>query len=134
MNIYVFLQKKNFSIKIKNNSNLTFLSAGILLTSHSPPSSTPLEPCRVAPYVNVPSLRGTSTSSSNSSAASRFSSQTPSFSAFDPAILSAAHQVSQFKSIVIYKFKNIIHFISLLYSMPQPLAPVYSLYHNTHSI
>uniref|UniRef100_A0A182QKI1 Homeobox protein unc-4 n=1 Tax=Anopheles farauti TaxID=69004 RepID=A0A182QKI1_9DIPT len=30
---------------------------GIILSSHSPPVTTPLEPCRVAPYVNVPSLR-----------------------------------------------------------------------------
>ncbi|KAJ6633040.1 Short stature homeobox protein 2 [Pseudolycoriella hygida] len=62
---------------------------GILLSSHSPPVSTPLEPCRVAPYVNLPSMRGTNVPSS-SSTSPHFSST--SFSAFDPALISAAHQ------------------------------------------
>lgn len=47
--------------------------------------STPLEPCRVAPYVNVPRLPQLQFNSSAAAAAA--------FSAFDPAILTAAQQV-----------------------------------------
>lgn len=55
--------------------------------------TTPLEPCRVAPYVNVPSnIRG-STSANNSSGGSVNFPTSVSFSAFDPALISAAHQV-----------------------------------------
>jgi hypothetical protein len=61
-----------------------FAAAGMMLTSHSPPIATPLEPCRVAPYVNVPSLR-------LPTAYDRLTF--PPFSAFDPALLTAAHQV-----------------------------------------
>ncbi|KAH8378224.1 hypothetical protein KR093_010292 [Drosophila rubida] len=35
---------------------------GILLSSRSPPVATPLEPCRVAPYVNLATIRSTSAS------------------------------------------------------------------------
>lgn len=77
------------------------------MTSHSPPASTPLEPCRVAPYVNVPALRGLSLPSALPSsydrltnpvaaavaAAAVYPSPGPVFSAFDPALISAAHQV-----------------------------------------
>lgn len=67
-----------------------------MLSSHSPPVSTPIEPCRVAPYVNLPSMRA-----SNMNSASTTSHQystgaavaAAAFSAFDPALLSAAHQV-----------------------------------------
>ncbi|XP_064553486.1 short stature homeobox protein 2 [Drosophila montana] len=100
---------------------------GILLSSRSPPVSTPLEPCRVAPYVNLATIRNTNTSimpstnalssvqhQSGKSAVSIVNNRAPSpaavvsaaaehfsgsvaaaaaFSAFDPAILSAAaHQ------------------------------------------
>ncbi|XP_026477460.1 short stature homeobox protein 2-like [Ctenocephalides felis] len=74
------------------------LHKGIMLSSHSsPPVSTPLEPCRVAPYVNVPSsLRANSTSSAptafdrlNASGPRVFP---PPFTAFDPALITAAHQ------------------------------------------
>ncbi|XP_055906812.1 short stature homeobox protein 2 isoform X2 [Eupeodes corollae] len=75
---------------------------GILLSSHSPPVSTPLEPCRVAPYVNLPALRSTTNSSSQSanstgSGGQHFGSTSAAtaaaFSAFDPALISAAaHQ------------------------------------------
>ncbi|XP_002003859.3 ALX homeobox protein 1 isoform X1 [Drosophila mojavensis] len=101
---------------------------GILLSSRSPPVSTPLEPCRVAPYVNLANIRNTNTTmlpSSNglcsvpqqtggksavniinkrppspisvvTAAAEHFSGSVAAaaaFSAFDPAILSAAaHQ------------------------------------------
>ncbi|XP_055849334.1 aristaless-related homeobox protein-like [Episyrphus balteatus] len=74
---------------------------GILLSSHSPPVSTPLEPCRVAPYVNLPALRSTTSSSSQSASSSssqHFASTSAAataaaFSAFDPALISAAaHQ------------------------------------------
>ncbi|VVC32736.1 Helix-turn-helix motif,Homeobox domain,Homeobox domain-like,OAR domain,Homeobox, conserved site [Cinara cedri] len=47
--------------------------------------STPLEPCRVAPYVNVPRLPQLQFNSSAAAAAA--------FSAFDPAILNAAQQL-----------------------------------------
>lgn len=55
--------------------------------------STPLEPCRVAPYVNVPRLPQLQFNSSAAAAAA--------FSAFDPAILTAAQQVIvSFHSII----------------------------------
>lgn len=68
---------------------------GIMMSSHSPPVSTPLEPCRVAPYVNMPSsMRGSNVSTT---ASQHFQSSSAAaaaaFSAFDPALLSAAHQV-----------------------------------------
>ncbi|KAF4521803.1 hypothetical protein B566_EDAN011388 [Ephemera danica] len=53
-----------------------------LLLSQSPPVATPLEPCRVAPYVSVPSLR------LSPAAYERL----PFFPGFEPALLSAAHQ------------------------------------------
>ncbi|XP_058453047.1 homeobox protein XHOX-3-like isoform X1 [Malaya genurostris] len=79
------------------------LHKGIILSSHSPPVTTPLEPCRIAPYVNVPSLRG---SSVNVGVASAVAPPTgvnaatahpgfpaAAFSAFDTAFISAAaHQ------------------------------------------
>lgn len=79
-----------------------------MLTTHSPPTSTPLEPCRVAPYVNVPTLRGLPISAATIpsgydrltnpvaaavAAATVYPSHGPVFSAFDPALISAAHQV-----------------------------------------
>lgn len=75
------------------------LSAGILITSHqSPPiTSQQLEPCRVAPYVNVSaSHRSTSIQSTTPTVTTTFPNA-PSFSAFDPALLTAAaHQVCMF--------------------------------------
>ncbi|XP_050079000.1 homeobox protein AHox1-like [Anopheles maculipalpis] len=85
---------------------------GIILSSHSPPVTTPLEPCRVAPYVNVPSLRagngvppgggtgGTglppSTTAASAAAAAAAAANHPfpvaAFSAFDSAFISAAAQ------------------------------------------
>jgi len=93
------------------NKNILFISintinylgginfSGILLSSHSPPVTTPLEPCRVAPYVNVPALRNSSGSgnsvavSSNTNHFQTSAAATVAFSAFDPALISAAHQV-----------------------------------------
>ena len=69
---------------IDSKDSQLFSAAGMMLTSHSPPIATPLEPCRVAPYVNVPSLR-------LPTAYDRL--PFPAFSAFDPALLTAAHQV-----------------------------------------
>ncbi|KAL5281795.1 SHOX2 family protein [Megaselia abdita] len=67
---------------------------GILLTSHSPPVSTPLEPCRIAPYVTLPSLRNSSINNATiKQTVSSNSVNGASYSAFDPAIISAAHQV-----------------------------------------
>lgn len=48
----------------------------------TPPVSTPLEPCRVAPYVNLPRISNIP-----------FPPPSNTFSAFDPAIISAAQQV-----------------------------------------
>lgn len=60
----------------------------MLVGNHSPgaPVSTTLEPCRVAPYVNVPSIR----------LPSAYDRLQPfsGFSAFDPALFSAAQQVT----------------------------------------
>lgn len=88
-----------------------------MLNRHSPPISTPLEPCRIAPYVNVASIRSvgntsghnvgfkhihSTTSSGVENKNELISSSMPllraatgnsSISAFDPAIISAAHKV-----------------------------------------
>jgi hypothetical protein len=81
------LQQSKGKRNYKWLKNFELLSAaGMMLTSHSPPIATPLEPCRVAPYVNVPSLR-------LPTAYDRL--PFPAFSAFDPALLTAAHQVRQ---------------------------------------
>lgn len=61
----------------------------MILSNQSSP--TPLEPCRIAPYVNVPALRN----SSQSTNASVTTGANPSlgFAPFDPALITAAHQV-----------------------------------------
>ena len=79
---YIILSE-NIIINDSKDSKL-LSAAGMMLSSHSPPIATPLEPCRVAPYVNVPSLR-------LPTAYDRL--PFPAFSAFDPALLTAAHQV-----------------------------------------
>lgn len=73
-----------------------YLFTGILLSSNSPPVSTPLEPCRVAPYVNLPSMRASNITSATSTPHqySSGAAVAAAFSAFDPALLSVAHQVS----------------------------------------
>lgn len=112
------LLESEFRIKIKKNlfcttivvgynlKQLQFnsLLPGILLSSRSSPVSTPLEPCRVAPYVSLPSSIRISGSSAvqtmntnpigSVSGNSHFSRQPPpGFAGFDPALLSvAAHQ------------------------------------------
>lgn len=90
---------------IKPSPNEFLAAAGMLVGNHSPgaPVSTTLEPCRVAPYVNVPSIR----------LPSAYDRLQPfsGFSAFDPALFSAAQQVSSIK-----KLRN-KH--SLVYSTPQ---------------
>ncbi|KAG5883544.1 hypothetical protein JTB14_016658 [Gonioctena quinquepunctata] len=70
-----------------------------MLNNHSPPSSTPLEPCRVVPYMNVPALRGLSLSSGSVAltnyerlSAVSFPQQGTAFSAINSAFISAAHQ------------------------------------------
>ncbi|KAG4072812.1 hypothetical protein HA402_009635 [Bradysia odoriphaga] len=80
---------QNRRAKCKKHENQ--MHKGILLSNHSPPVSTPLEPCRVAPYVNLPSMRGTTVGTTSSSSSSQHFSSA-SFSAFDPALISAAHQ------------------------------------------
>ncbi|PSN43078.1 Short stature homeobox protein 2 [Blattella germanica] len=74
---------QNRRAKCRKHESQMQKAAGMMLTSHSPPIATPLEPCRVAPYVNVPSLR-------LPTAYDRL--PFPAFSAFDPALLTAAHQ------------------------------------------
>ncbi|XP_075215094.1 short stature homeobox protein 2-like [Lycorma delicatula] len=77
---------QNRRAKCRKHESQMHKAAGLMLTSHVHSNSgvsTPLEPCRVAPYVNLPRLPSLSFPSS----------PTPSpFSAFDPAIISAAHQ------------------------------------------
>lgn len=78
------------------------LFLGILITNHAntgTPISSALESCRVAPYVNVPSsLRSQQTTTSVITTSASVTPSTfpsaASFSAFDPALLTAAHQVS----------------------------------------
>lgn len=84
------------------------LCLGMLLTSHSPPTSTPLEPCRVGPYMNMPALRGlhlasyerlanpvsAAAATATVAAANIYPPTESVFSTFDPAVLSAAHQVN----------------------------------------
>ncbi|XP_063708786.1 short stature homeobox protein 2-like [Culicoides brevitarsis] len=67
------------------------LHKGIVMSSNnsSSPPVTTLEPCRIAPYVNVPSMRGANSSSTTSSTPYSAASVFPHF---DPALLSAAHQ------------------------------------------
>ncbi|XP_065332962.1 short stature homeobox protein 2-like [Cloeon dipterum] len=65
--------------------------AGIML-SQSPPVSTPIEPCRVAPYVSVPSLRIGQAAYDRLPFAAVAAAAAAAFPAFDNAILSAAHQ------------------------------------------
>jgi len=61
--------------------------------------STPLEPCRVAPYVNVPRLPQLQFNSSAAAA----------FSAFDPAILTAAQQV--IVSVNFHYLRDLLEFL-----------------------
>ncbi|XP_018573119.1 short stature homeobox protein 2-like, partial [Anoplophora glabripennis] len=76
------------------------MQKGVMLNSHSPPSSTPLEPCRVVPYMNVPpALRGLSLapgsvalSNYDRLSTTPFSQQGTAFSAINSAFISAAHQ------------------------------------------
>ncbi|KAL1493031.1 hypothetical protein ABEB36_011173 [Hypothenemus hampei] len=72
------------------------MQKGIMMNNSSPPSSTPLEPCRVIPYMNVPALRGISvgpgmTNYDRLSSAS-FTQQGTAFSAINSAFITAAHQ------------------------------------------
>lgn len=70
---------------------LKFLK-GILISNHGSGGG---EPCRVAPYVVPANIRTptTTTSSSLASTTSSSTTNTSSFSAFDPALITAAHQV-----------------------------------------
>lgn len=97
-----FIQFGSPNTKLKHYSKVMWkfsfhLHLGILLSSHSPPVSTQIEPCRVAPYVNLPSMRGNSSINSTSTTSHQYSSGSvvaaAAFSAFDPALLTAAHQV-----------------------------------------
>jgi hypothetical protein len=79
-----------------NAYSLNFFPVGILITNHnSPPITTPLEPCRVAPYVNVPSNIRASTAVTTTTATPSTFPTAATFSAFDPALLTAAHQVNK---------------------------------------
>ncbi|KAH1030066.1 short stature homeobox protein 2 [Dendroctonus ponderosae] len=69
------------------------MQKGIMINNPSPPSSTPLEPCRVIPYMNVPALRGISIGSNYERlTSSSFSQQGTAFSAINSAFITAAHQ------------------------------------------
>lgn len=94
---------------IKYNHIYPLYSPGIMLSSRNSPVSTPLEACRVAPYVNLPSsLRVSGAGPSQnlntppiaSPGNAHFTGRPPppptGFPGFDPALLSvAAHQVSE---------------------------------------
>lgn len=94
---------------------MLLLFPGVMLNSHSPPSSTPLEPCRVVPYMNVPALRGISLTSGSVAlsnferlSTAPFSQQGTAFSAISPAFISAAHQVIH--NLYLYR-QNCLKFI-----------------------
>ncbi|CAH0394894.1 unnamed protein product [Bemisia tabaci] len=76
---------QNRRAKCRKHESQMHKAAGMMLSSQihsSTPVATPLEPCRVAPYVNVPRLPSLPLAASAAAA----------FSAFDPAIVNAAHQ------------------------------------------
>ncbi|XP_022915282.2 short stature homeobox protein 2-like [Onthophagus taurus] len=82
------------------------MQKGMMLNNHSPPSSTPLEPCRVVPYMNVPALRGLSLppgavalSTYDRLTLGSFPQHSTAFSAFDSAFISAAHQYAAAVSV-----------------------------------
>lgn len=96
--------------------------SGVMLNSHSPPSSTPLEPCRVVPYMNVPALRGISLTSGSVAlsnferlSTAPFSQQGTAFSAISPAFISAAHQVKHIIYRVFYSLRSTISREGLLF-------------------
>ncbi|XP_030762392.1 short stature homeobox protein 2-like isoform X2 [Sitophilus oryzae] len=75
------------------------IQKGIMMNNQSPPSSTPLEPCRVIPYMNVPALRGLAITPGSVAlpnydrlSSASFSQQGTAFSAINSAFISAAHQ------------------------------------------
>ncbi|CAH0561896.1 unnamed protein product [Brassicogethes aeneus] len=75
------------------------MQKGIMMNNHSPPASTPLEPCRVVPYMNVPALRGLTLTPSSVAlsnyeriSSASFTQQGTAFSAINSAFISAAHQ------------------------------------------
>lgn len=77
------------------------------MNNPSPPSSTPLEPCRVIPYMNVPALRGLSLgpgsvglSNYERLSSTSFSQQGTAFSAINSAFITAAHQVRNFNGAI----------------------------------
>lgn len=101
-----------------------------MINNHSPPSSTPLEPCRVVPYMNVPALRGLTLtpgsvafsnyerlSAAAAAATTPFSQQGTAFSAINSAFISAAHQVS----LLSFYDEYYRIFLNKNFSMPPPL-------------
>uniref|UniRef100_A0A336LU79 Homeobox protein unc-4 n=1 Tax=Culicoides sonorensis TaxID=179676 RepID=A0A336LU79_CULSO len=66
------------------------LHKGIVMSSNSSPVTT-LEPCRIAPYVNVPSIRNVHSSTTQTNNI-RGSYSPAIFPHFDPTLISAAHQ------------------------------------------
>lgn len=86
-----------------------------MLSSHvhsSPAVATPLEPCRVAPYVNVPRLPSLPFPPPGT------------FSAFDPALLTAAHQVSSVSGIATDLFRRFINVVQGFLKTPLILIAV----------
>lgn len=92
---------------------IPFFFSGIMMNNHSPPTSTPLEPCRIVPYMNVPALRGL-TLTPNAVTLSNYerlstaslSQQGTAFSTINSAFISAAHQVGNIISIIIYTYRT----------------------------
>lgn len=112
-----------------------FFLAGILITSHnSPPITTALEPCRVAPYVNVPANLRVSTAVTSSTVTPASFPGAANFSAFDPALLTAAHQVSAWTTKLNWWSWNFPSSMQLQRSAVEVWIEISFHYLNTHSI
>lgn len=98
------------------NASFLFITItlGILISNHGNNAiSSSMEPCRIAPYVVQANIRQqpATTSSSSVSSATSISTSFPSttFSAFDPALITAAaHQVAIFLFINLLSIKYFI--------------------------
>lgn len=104
------------------------LFSGILLSSRASPVSTPLEPCRMAPYVSLPSSLRVSAATvqamntppivSSNPGNPHFTTSAP-FPGFDSALLTvAAHQVDKIRIFIQTIILTLFSFSML------PLCPV----------
>ncbi|BES89917.1 Short stature homeobox [Nesidiocoris tenuis] len=94
---------------------------GLMLSTQvhqSPPVSTPLEPCRVAPYINLPRLPNIP-----------FPPPSNAFTAFDPALLSAAQQYAAAATAAALS-SNSPHSSPLLFCPQYGLAALAAFHHD----